>query len=214
MSIDIDDVLAIAQSVGKGYTRDWRRLGISWYDHRYDWARGPGNWMWCERGILGHHYIHEGDRVLDLCCGDGMFCGLVFSKKASLVHGVDKNPQAIALARELYASENVGFFKMDVLEDDFPASEYDAVLFYQAIEHFAYEEIGYLLSKVAQSLAPDGILLGSTVLLGMNDNLEHAVEFTSIEEVERLLSAHFGHVTTWTTTWQSSRTEVYFLCSR
>jgi len=212
--VSIDEILVAAKQVGKQYTSGWRRLGISWYDHRYDWARGPENWMWYERGILGHHHIREGDRVLDLCCGDGMFSGLVFGKKASLVHGVDRDPQAIALAQELYTRGNVEFFQRDILEDEFPAAEYDAVLFFAAIEHFGHEQIDYLLSKIAGALAQGGILLGSTLLLGINNNPEHAVEFTSVEEVKRLLAPHFKQVTTWTTIWKETRTEVYFLCSQ
>ena len=212
--MSIDEILATAKQIGKRYTNNWRRLGIPWYDHRYDWARGPENWMWLERGILGHHYIREGDRVLDLCCGDGMFSGLVFSKKASMVHGVDRNSQAITLARELYTRSNVEFFERDILTDEFPAPEYDTVLFYQALEHFTHKQIDCLLNKITATLAPDGILFGSTILLGINHNDEHAVEFTCVEEVKRLLALHFKHVITWTTIWKKTRTEVYFLCSQ
>ncbi len=214
MPMGIDEILAVAKQIGDEYTRGWSRLGISWYDHRYDWARGPEYWMWCERGILGHHYIREGDRVLDLCCGDGTFSGLFFSKKASLVHAVDKNSQAIALARKLFDRMNVEFFEIDVLEDEFPGHEYDVILFYQALEHFTHEQIDCLLNKIAAALTPGGILLGSTALLGIDSNFEHAVEFTSVEEIRELLSAYFEHVETWTTVWEESRVEVYFLCSQ
>lgn len=212
MSSDISAIMKSAKQAAEEYVKG--EVATPWYDHRYDWARGPENWMWYERGILGHHYIRKGDRVLDLCCGDGMFSGLVFSKKASLIHGIDRSSQVIALARELYARESVMFFESNVLKDDFPAPEYDTVVFFAAIEHFTREEIHYLLDKIVQVLAPGGILLGSTLLLGKSGNPEHAIEFESVKELEKLLTSHFKNVTTWTTVWNEYRTEVYFLCRK
>jgi len=212
MGSDINAIMKSAKQAAEEYAKG--EVVTPWYDHRYDWARGPENWMWYERGILGHRYIREGDQVLDLCCGDGMFSGLIFSKKASLVHGIDRSSQVIALARELYARENVTFFEGNVLEDDFPAPEYDTVVFFAAIEHFTCEEIHHLLDKIVQVLAPNGLLLGSTLLFGKGGNAEHAIEFETVGELESLLAPHFGQVTTWTTVWNQWRTEVYFLCYR
>jgi len=213
-SMDLEEVIATAKTIGDDYTGHWHELGVTWYDHRYDWARGPENWMWCERAVVGNRYIEEGDRVLDLCCGDGIFSGLVFSKKASLVHGIDRDPRALTLAREHYAKDNVEFFERDILKDDFPATEYDAVLFLASIEHFTLEEIHRLLEKIAKVLSPGGIFVGSTLLLNIGSNPEHAVEFETIEDLEILLSPHFENVETWTTTWDENRTDVYFLCHK
>jgi len=211
MTSTIDEIIAAARKVGENYVKSWSSLGYTWFDHRYDWTHGPNNWAWCERGILGFHFIHEGDRVLDLCCGDGMFSGLIFSRKASLVHAMDVSPEAIALARELYASENVEFFVGNVLKDAFPSSGYNVITMFAALEHFTAVDVNKLLHKITRALAPGGILFGSTLLSAKQD-ARHAVQFKSAEDIEALLGPHFKKVKLWATVWNERRTEIYFLC--
>jgi len=210
--MNLKQVVTVARAAGEDYARRWPKLGITWYDHRYDWALGPEWWMWMERGALGHHYIREGDRVLDLCCGDGMFTGLYYGKKASLVHGLDRDAGAIGLAQKLYSKNDVKFFQRDILHDSFPLPEYDAIVMFAAIEHFSAEECQALFAKIVQHLSPTGFFLGSTIKGHKDSNPEHRLEFRSQHEVETVLRPHFERIEIWSTTWYETRTDMYFLC--
>lgn len=211
--ITIEELLKLAAEVGETYTGSWGSLNQPWYDHRYDWARGPTNWMWMERGIFGMQCIQEGDQVLDLFCGDGMFSGLFFSRLAKHVDGVDRNLRAIELARRLYSRPNVTFHVLDAGKVAFPSNRYDAIMFFEGIEHLSVQGGDALLGKIAECLSEssNGTLLGSTPLEGWG-NPEHDNVFGTVEELRKFLSPHFKQVDCWLSKWSPKRTEVYFKC--
>jgi len=211
----VEAVTALAQSIGGIYLGAWGRLKIAWFDHRFDWLRNPGYWNWHERSVFGMRYIREGDRVLDLCCGDGFYAGEVFSEKAAFVHAVDWNGQALAVANKVHKRGNVEFFRMDVKSDAFPLDRYDVVLFFEALEHFGVEGGTTVLRKIAGCLAnsPDGTLLGSTPIVSQpGSNPEHDNEFYSVAQLRDFLEPHFRSVEIWTSEWPGGRDEAYFLC--
>lgn len=209
---EIDQALQFAKKIGNTYTREWGEKNLPWFDHRYEWARGPSNWIWMERGILGHFCIESGDRVLDLCCGDGMFAGLCFSHEASVVHGIDRNSAAIDLATDLYGSETVKFFRRDILKDPFPLAQYDAIMWFQGIEHFSLEECGGLFEKIKHHLSLEGFLFGSTIIGHKDSNPEHQMEFRTPQDLKDLLESAFTHVMVWPSRWSENRTDLFFCC--
>lgn len=208
----IETTLEIASEIGQGYTGRWGTIGSPWYDHRFDWAQGPDCWMGLEPGVLGHFWMRLNDRVLDLCCGDGMFAGLYFSKKASTVHGLDRNSEAVELATRLYGQEGVEFFQRDVLEDPFPLEEYDAVMWFQSIEHFSREDCVELIGKIKRHLHPEGFLFGSTVIGHKDGNPEHKLEFQVSQDLRELLETHFSEVKIWARRRSEKRTDLLFHC--
>jgi ubiquinone/menaquinone biosynthesis C-methylase UbiE len=200
--------------VGYLYLRSWPTRHLPYFDHRYDFLRGPSNWYWQERGIQGVKLIPTQGKVLDLCCGEGTYSGLYYSTRAAHVDAVDRNPMALELARRRYRLANVSWIDADVLSDPFPSSDYDVVTLFAAIEHFSVANGSALLRKIARSLKPTGALIGSTPIYAEEGghNEEHDNEFFSIEYLREFMQPHFGQVETWTSNWQG-RVEAYFHCT-
>ncbi len=214
-------VLRLAQLIGLVYTMLWGSLRVPWFDHRFDWLRGPENWVWNERGIYGAKLTRPGDKVLDVCCGDGIYSGLFYSKFAGLVHAVDRDEKAISVARKRYSRENVSFFKIDILEEAFPLDNYDVVVMFAAIEHLSAEQGTSLLQRIAAALSASSnrSFLGSTPIFHEatgHGHPEHQNEFTSIERLKDFLSPHFAEIELWSSKWglEGERKDTYFLCKK
>lgn len=86
--------------------RHWRAGHHSWFDHRLDEADWPERIFWVERGALGRFHLPMGARVLDLCCGDGYFAESFWSPGASRVDAVDRDRDALSLARAIHSKGN------------------------------------------------------------------------------------------------------------
>jgi 2-polyprenyl-3-methyl-5-hydroxy-6-metoxy-1,4-benzoquinol methylase len=214
-------VLRMARFIALAYTNLWGSFDLPWFDHRFDWLRGPENWVWNERGIYGAKIIRPGDKVLDICCGDGIYSGLYYSMFAGLVHAIDRDERALSLARKRYSRENVKFFKVDVTKEDFPLENYDVILMFAAIEHFSVEQGTQILQRIARALSAssNGSFLGSTPIFGEvtgHGHPEHDNEFTSIEQLQDFLSPHFAEIEFWSSKWglRGERKETYFLCKK
>lgn len=200
--------------VGYLYLRSWPTRNLPFYDHRFDYLEGPSNWYWQERGVLGAKTIPSGGKVLDLCCGDGTYSGNYYSVRAGHIDAIDRNPSALRLARSRYHAQNVTWIDADVLSDPFPASDYDVVMLFAAIEHFSVKNGTTLLAKIVNSLKATGTLIGSTPIFAEEGghNVEHDNEFFSMENLIGFLEPHFGHIDTWTSDWRG-RVDAYFVCS-
>jgi SAM-dependent methyltransferase len=225
--MDWDSVLygAIAQAreVGNAYVDAWGAMGIDFFDHRADWARGPGYWYWAERGVVGARYIGGDDLVLDLCCGDGFYTKHFFADRARLVHGLDLNAALIERAAQCHGDDRTEFYCRDAVADPFPAEHYDAVMCFAAIEHFTAEQLPVVLAKVAAALdgSPNGVFVGSTPKLEEDDLVfGHETIFSEPAQLWAVLRPHFASVETWEARWQWSRGsdderlrwEMYFVC--
>lgn len=214
-------ILKIAKIAAFAYTRFWGLFGIPWFDHRFDWLRGPEYWVWNERGVYGTKIIRHGDKVLDVCCGDGIYTGLYYSMFAELVHGIDRNEFAIDTANKRYLKKNVKFFKKDILKEDFPLKNYDVIFMFAALEHFSPEQGSQILERIAKALlkSSNGKFLGSTPIFEEatgHGHPEHDNEFTSMEQLKDFLSPHFTEIDFWSSRWkgQVQRKEAYFLCKK
>ena len=200
--------------VGYLYLRSWPTRNLPFYDHRYDHLEGPSNWYWQERGVFGAKVIPTGGKVLDLCCGDGTYSGIYYSTRAGHVDALDRNPGALALARHRYRLANVTWIDADVVADPFPASNYDVVILFAALEHFSVRNGAVLLAKVVGSMKPSGTFIGSTPIFAEEGghNVEHDNEFFSMDYLRGFLNPHFGHINTWTSDWRG-RVDAYFECT-
>lgn len=208
----IRDVLDRAsEAVSVYHIRHWTPVAKDpFYDHRFNWLRGPLDWQWMERAVYATAEMREGDNVLDLCCGDGMFSRM-FADRARLVDGIDRNPLALHIAQANYANERVRFYNQDVVSEPFPNPPYNVVVWFAAIEHFAPADVHALLDKAGRALVPDGILIGSTPA-GGGSNPEHQCAFPNEESLHEMLGQHFARVTTWASRWDNNRVEMYFRC--
>jgi len=197
------------------YINSWSqgKLGVTWFDHRFDHLRGPSYWYWYERGILANRLVPEDGEVLDLACGDGIFAGLFFTTRARQVIAVDRDIKSIRFARARYSSRNIKFVKADIREYLPSRKKFDVIILFQAIEHLSVKDGSLLLHNIAASLKNDGVLFGSTPILQIKgvSNPEHDNEFESVDLLKSFLEIHFNSVITWISHWPG-RVECYFEC--
>jgi len=208
-------LLKIARIIGREYTSIWYNLKNSWFDHRFDYLRGIDNFFWYERGLFANLIINEGDNVLDIGSGDGIYSGLFFSKRAKHVDAVDSDLNAINHSKNHYQKFNIGFHHLNVLKNEFPERKYDKIFLFSVIEHFTDTEGHMVLNKVAKSLASNGVFMGSTPIFKQKGkhNEEHKNEFTSISQLKRFLNPHFRKIKIFTSKWGQERIDCYFECN-
>jgi tRNA (cmo5U34)-methyltransferase len=107
----------------------------------------------------------DGQRVLDLGCGDGLVATLVLDRfPAAHVTGVDDSPPMLAAAQERRAAYpgrwTLHQSTMQALPAlDLPAAGFDAAIGIQSIHHLAGEEKQALFRTVARLLRPGGLFL-------------------------------------------------------
>lgn len=197
--------------VGRSYRKAWSRLGISYYEHRYDHMLGPSYYVWQERGVLGNLAIPLNGLVLDICCGDGFYDTHYYSTRARHVDAFDRDPRAIKTAESVRPG-NVAFWVQDALTFTSEANKYDAILMFAALEHFTPEQGRLLLDRIKTWLKPGGVFLGSTPVFahlgGHND--EHQNEFLHELQLREFLTPHFPNVDLWASPWAKGRLEYYF----
>lgn len=105
-------------------------------------------------------YVHqqldldEGDRLLDLCCGNALLGG-AFLDEVEVVVGVDFSLPLLQQARELWG-EGIQLICADVASLEFPEACFDAVLLYFAIQHLDEKQTIELLQRVMRWLSPGG----------------------------------------------------------
>jgi SAM-dependent methyltransferase len=205
---------ALNRAAGLAYTRGWPLFGLTWFDHRFDYLRGPRDWQWAERGVLAARWIRPESVVLDLCCGEGFYAHHFYAPRAAWLDGVDRDATAIAQAQRGPVLPNARFVVGDALRDPFPRAAYDVVVCMAAIQNFSATELPALLEKIGAAIQPTkGLFIGSTALTTAATPFpEHITHFTSAEQLRSILETHFGSVTVWPSPWPAGRVEVYFEC--
>ena len=103
--------------------------------------------------------LAEGQKVLDIACGEGYGAALL-SKKASSVTGIDISSKAIETARKKYKNSNLRFETGDILNIPSEDASFTMITCFETIEHV--EDHHKLLKELRRVLTSDGILLLST----------------------------------------------------
>ena len=135
----------------------------------------------------------RGKRVLDAACGEGYGTSLLASSAASVV-GVDVSPDAIAHARERYATSNTRFVDASVTKLPVPDASVEAVVSFETIEHLAEQR--EMLAEFRRVLAPSGILVISSPNRPVYNEDADAANHYHVRELDRdeladLLAAGF-----------------------
>jgi SAM-dependent methyltransferase len=141
------------------FQRQWRwaEEAPHFFDHRigsFEFAVGEHHGFSYYRGYFAAELMDDGDRVLDVGCGDGFFARRFFAPRAASVDSVDIEPSAIEHARSQNPVPNVRYFLRDAASDDFPEDEYDVIVWDGAIGHFPPETTRRMLSKIRDALSP------------------------------------------------------------
>ena len=169
------------------------------------------------RGFYNSELIREGDRLLDIGCGDGFFTRRFFSPKCSQIDAVDIEDEAIEVARRHNAASNICYRKLDAVNESFPSSNYDIVVWDGALGHFCEDDTAKVLEKISISLNKDGVFGGSESLgLEGHDHLQY---FHSLGDLEPVLRRHFKYVQLRSASYrigvrgETMRQEAYWRCT-
>jgi len=136
------------------------------HDHDYDsdyYARIRANLTWWQRfglmrnpsqGVVATVEPREGERILDLGCGDGRISSRL-AQAGAAVDAWDISEDGIALARSSYPIPSLGFYVRDMLSLDV-AETYDACLCQAVLEHLSREQVTAVLAHIKRALKPGG----------------------------------------------------------
>ena len=116
---------------------------------------------WIVEGVRARLDLSPDDRLLDLCCGNGLLTAR-FSAACRRVTGVDYSEPLLAVARAHNSPENVEYLRGDARELGalLAGRSFDKVVMYEALQHFTPREVEGMLRQLAALLAE-----GAPVLL-------------------------------------------------
>ncbi|PKM92500.1 MAG: hypothetical protein CVU81_00145 [Euryarchaeota archaeon HGW-Euryarchaeota-1] len=182
--------------------KTWNSFNFPWFDHRLDELNWPNNLFWIERGVFGRKYIEKEDKVLDLCCGDGYFSIVFYSSVENVqIDAIDIDENVLELGKMCNTNKCIKFYQKDILKDIFPLKDYDVILFFEAIEHFAADDFSIIAKKINKCLKKGGYLIGSTPLVSIKEvgNWQHQNEFSNVDDLKNFLAKYFNNVDVWIT---------------
>jgi SAM-dependent methyltransferase len=150
-----------------------------WYEHMHRYAFAAS--------------LAGGLDVLDAACGEG-YGTKILARSAKQVVGVDVSGEAVAHARDRYASDQVQFHEADCCDLPFEDERFDCVVSFETIEHLENQD--EMLSEFRRVLKPSGFLLISSpdkAVYSDEQGFEnpHHVKELSAEEFSSLLARHF-----------------------
>ncbi len=141
------------------------------------------------------HFIKEGDKVLEIGCGEG-YGSAIIAKKAGRVTAVDTAKDTVLHAAAKYAAVNLDFLVHDGVRLPFPDAGFDIAVSFQVIEHIA--DTAAFVREAARVLKPGGRLYLTTpnrvhrLKEGQKPWYKFHVREFSAAELPAVLSPFFG----------------------
>ena len=141
--------------------------------------------------------LGQGRRMLEVGCGSG-YGAYYLSHVAARVTAVDLDAQAIRRAEGLFRRPNLEYRAADGRGLGLPDAAFDVVGTFQVIEHIPEPELPAFVRELSRVVAPDGVVVISTLNLARNRKPGcsyqkasfHEKEFTA-PELRELLSSVF-----------------------
>jgi SAM-dependent methyltransferase len=170
------------------------------------------------RGVLVTELLEKGDHLLDIGCGNGFFDCHFYAHKCDRIDAVDVDPVAISAANKRNSAPNINYHLQDAVNQPFPGSKYDVVVWDGAIGHFAADSTVGMLNKISVHLKENGVFCGSESL-GHEEGHDHLQFFETIHDMADMLKRHFRFVQVREARYGISdsagfiRKEVYWRCS-
>lgn len=204
------------------FRRDWlffNREPPHFYNQRwngfeltYGAARNPYVFL---RAFLASEVLRDGDRLLDIGCGDGFFANSFFAAKCKHIDAIDVERSAIGIAKRLNQSPKISFHVLDAVRQTFPSECYDVIVWDGAIGHFSEAQFHIVLEKVAHAIAPSGIFVGSESL--GEEGSDHLQYFEDKSALSLVFEPYFKHVLIRTAQYRVGegllRKEAYWRCA-
>ena len=112
-------------------------------------------------GCFRTHLSKNRNRILDLMCGPGLYAKEL-GRRGYQVAGVDISPASIAFARKMIKQSrmSIPFHQANVLDVELPPESFDGCFWnYGAPNAFQHEDLIRMLNRIAEWLAPGGVLV-------------------------------------------------------
>lgn len=141
--------------------------------------------VWPELKILGE-YIKEGDKVLDLGCGNGRLLELFKGKNVDYVYvGVDNSEKLIEIAKK----KNPGiFFQVaNALNLPFPDNYFDKIFSIAVLHHIPSDDFrNHFIEEARRVLKPGGLFILTVWNLWRRaDSLKKIIKFATLKVLRR-----------------------------
>jgi 2-polyprenyl-3-methyl-5-hydroxy-6-metoxy-1,4-benzoquinol methylase len=167
------------------------------------------------RGFYCCELLHPNDRLLDIGCGDGFLTMRFWSNICQHIDAIDLDEKAINIAKKYNSAQNITYNLTDAVKEPFPNDKYDIIVWNGAIGHFSADVTKYMLNKIKNALAADGIFIGSESL--GREGHDHLQFFYSLNELSSLLKPYFSHIEMRSHQYDIGsgfkRTEAHWRCS-
>jgi SAM-dependent methyltransferase len=214
----------LEQHYSSKFRRQWKLSDEEphFYSHRigfFDFAFGNhsmGPYAYY-RAFFSSEVLREGDRLLDIGCGDGFFTKRFLSEKCHHIDAIDIEPTAIGEALSLNNAPNITYYVLDAVTQPFPSESYEVIVWDGAMGHFSADTTDHILKKICNHLTPEGIFVGSESL--GTEGSDHLQFFYSLGDLYSLFKRYFKHVEMRSMKYKLGRNvglvreEAYWRCS-
>lgn len=143
--------------------------------------------------LLKKAKIQKSSSVLEIGCGDGALCGLIYKKYACDLTGVDPSADGIRFSREMFDRHKFkGTFNVsEGYRFDYPDGKFDIVVLADVIEHLQQPEL--MLQEIQRLLKPGGHAVITTPIRSTEfpEDKMHVLEFYP-EELTNLCKKYIG----------------------
>src|SRR5690606_15201876 len=116
------------------------------------------------RGFFAADVVREGDRLLDIGCGDGFFTRRFYAERCAAIDALDIEPTAIEAAELYNGSAKIAYRLCDAVADPFPRPPYDVIVWDGALGHFPPDVVQRMCEKIRDALNNGGVFVGSESL--------------------------------------------------
>ena len=142
-----------------------------------DFSRTRWN-IWAEFNIF-REYVADGDKVLDVGCGNGRLLELLKDKKINYT-GVDLSEKLIGLARNRYPQNS--FLVADNLNLPFPANSFDKVFSIAVLHTIPSQELRKkAIAELKRVLKVDGLLFITVWDIWRKDTLPLLLKYSFLK---------------------------------
>ena len=195
--------LFLVKLLERHYTSKFRRQWIlsvespHFFDHRmgFFWlaftgnGRGPYSYF---RGFFTSEILRDGDRLLDIGCGDGFLDRRFYAERCAHIDAIDIDTSAVSAAKSYHRAPNINYHLLDAVSQPFPGDKYNVIALDGPLGHIQPDGIGRLLEKICRVLASDGVFVGSESL--GTEGADHLQSFKSLDDVYHLFKPYFRYI--------------------